>query len=121
MTSAASSSQWAQNPIPGSVEQALFPTLRMLAPREFDLLHIKFGMTYPQRPRRVVNISQSLQRSTESPGTITPGMRHYLSDKCRLVHGIEGFLQQGVHYGSELMDDIAANFSSPCLLDVSGT
>ena len=120
MHSASSSSKWAENPVPGSMEQTLFPTLRMIGPREFDMLRIKFGMTYPQRPRRVVNISQSFKRSTENPGTLTPGMRHYISDKCRLVNGLEAFLQQGLYYGSEMMDTIAANFTSQFLLDLSG-
>ena len=47
-------------------------------------------------------------------------MRHYISDKCRLVNGLEAFLQQGLYYGSEMMDTIAANFTSQFLLDLSG-
>ena len=78
-----------------------------------------FEVSYPETHRRAVNVTESMGRAKETPRVLTPGMRHYLTDKCRLVTGLESFLQQGLHVGNQ-MDSLAERFSGPFLRGLSG-
>ena len=51
---------WHVNPIPSPELQDLFPALKRLVPREFDVLCLRFGIQYPEKPGRVLNLSQSV-------------------------------------------------------------
>jgi hypothetical protein len=106
--------QWHLEQMPYEDLQNLFHTLRQLHPREFDLLSAGFEVSYPETHRRVVNVTESIGRAKENPRALTPGMRQYLTDKCRLVTGLEPFLQQGLLFGNRL-DSLAERFSDAFL------
>ena len=88
--------QWHLEQIPSEDFQNIFPTLRQLHPREFDLVSAGFGVSYPETHRRVVNVTESMGRAKENPRVLTPGTRHYLTDKCRLVTGLESYSATGL-------------------------
>ena len=88
--------QWHLEQIPSEDLQNIFPTLRQLHPREFDLLSAGFEVSYPETHWRVVNVTESMGRAKENPRVLTPGMRHYLTDKRRLVTGLESFSSTGL-------------------------
>ena len=46
-------------------------------------------------------------------------MRHYLTDKCRLVTGLESFLPQGLQFGNR-MDSLAERSSDVFLCGLAG-
>ena len=103
--------------MPSAEVQELYPGLKALCVRDFDLLRFKLGMNFPDRPRRVVNVSQSITMSSDGH-TITPGMRHYISDRCRFVLGVEAFCQQGLHFGAQMAE--LSQVSNSLLLDLAG-
>jgi hypothetical protein len=110
---------WWSNAIPSAEMQTLFPTLRAIAPREFDLLQFKFNVDFPERTRRMIDVSQSFDLAREEPGTVTPGMRCYLTDECRLATGFEAICLQALHFEG-CMGDIVQNVPGPLLQDLAG-
>eukprot|EP00959_Pyramimonas_sp_CCMP1952_P440494 9222653-Pyramimonas_sp.AAC.1 len=54
-------------------------------------------------------------------GTLTPATRHFISDKCRLLTGVEAFLQQGIHFGhGHNAMEVLASFPDALLCDLAG-
>jgi hypothetical protein len=109
---------WWSNSVPSRELQELFPTLRALVPREFDLLASKFNITFPERPRRIINVNPSISLAREDPGTVTPSMRSYLSDQCRLATGLEAMCLQGLHFGDRMTS--LSDMPNCLLLDLAG-
>ena len=47
--------------------RSIFPTLRQLHSREFDLLSAGFEVSYPETHRRVANVAESMGRAKDNP------------------------------------------------------
>jgi hypothetical protein len=79
-----------------------FPGLRELHDREIDVLSVK-SIKVPDDMRRVLDLNLSVKRCTvRSDGSapaVTPSSRHYITDLCRLTHGVEACHLQGLHFG----------------------
>ena len=114
---------WYESGIPSSDIQDLYPTLRMLTPREFDMLHLRYAAKYPEKQRRILDLSQSMNRQQKGRAdvgaTLTPNGRYFLTDKLRLVDGVECCLQQGLHWGPHTVS-MLARFKSGHLSELAG-
>eukprot|EP00974_Lingulodinium_polyedra_P034711 3336340-Lingulodinium_polyedra.AAC.1 len=69
--------------IPAENLQAVFPMLRALHCREFDLLQHKWGVAYPESKRRTINLSPSIEWSCgreDHSMTLTGSCRMFLTD-----------------------------------------
>jgi len=99
------SHDWHKCLLPSVEVQTLFPTLRRLRLREFDLMHLVSRVTeFPEpAPGRLINVSQSVTRATHTSTshscTIATSWRLFHTSRCRLALGVEGFNFQGIHYG----------------------
>ena len=99
---------WNESSLPSIEQQTLFPTLRRLRVREFDMLKLSSSVVeFPEAaPGRLINVSQSLGRAAHPQCgshsmTIATSWRLYDTHRCRLALGIEGFSFQGIHYGTQ--------------------
>ena len=105
----------------------LFPGLYGLTDREWDVLKAESIQSFPEVNGRCVTVGKSLGRArcTEISQCLTGNPRAYLSGRCRLMHGKEALLLQGIHYGSsqhKLMkydDAFLANLSGNAFQTVS--
>jgi hypothetical protein len=93
---------WWESALPTASEQSMWPTLKMIRPREFDILKFSFGVTYPERIRRLIQIGPSMGRNlcrVDGCHTINRTMRAFDTSLVRMVLGIEAMMMQGLHYG----------------------
>ena len=105
----------------------LYPGLYSLTDREWDILKAESIQSFPEVNGRCVTVGKSLGRArcTEISQCLTGNPRAYLSGRCRLMHGKEALLLQGIHYGSsqhKLMkydDAFLANLSGNAFQTVS--
>lgn len=90
--------------IPGSDVQQMWPTLRQLSPREFDVLRVKAKVSeFPEKYLRVVNVNHSTRRASCRSAdsgcmTVTTSARSYLPSRFRIMTGAEALAPQGIHY-----------------------
>ena len=95
--------------------------LARISYRKFDILHAKDVTAFPTPQRRIVEVSQSLHRSSNPTEkyvhAITPLMKFYVSDFCRFIVGAEQFRLQSIHFGDV---DKLRQFPNELLRDMSG-
>jgi len=109
--------------IPDAHTQALWPTLRNLSAREFDILRVRGISAFPEKELRAVSVNDSIDRAQVRPYgaagmTLTTSIRCYLSDRCRLMTGVEAMAGQGIHFGS--LQRRLGDFSDRFLIDLAG-
>ena len=88
--------------MPSVEEQNLWPTLKAITAREFEILKMEYNITYPEKVERVIQVGPSIGRTSMRVGscnTISRSMRASDSQRCRLVLGVEALQMQGIHYG----------------------
>lgn len=110
---------WASSPVTDEL-RALFPGLNKLSPREQDILLLR-KVAVPEQVCRLIDVSQSISRTRPREnvsGCATPGMKVYISDRCRLVMGLESLNLQGIHYGADHVK--LAHYTDTFLLDLAG-
>ena len=94
-------SVWASAGLPSLVVQERWPGLKAIRLRELDLLCSKFNVLhFPEEVRRTLQLESSIDRANTDLGAVIPNLRHYLTDRCRLVHPIETHLMQGLHWSA---------------------
>lgn len=81
--------------------------LKAINHREFDKMHL-VNVQYPEAEMRVIEISQSISRkkvtnSSESLGTIFPNGRYYITNRCRLLQGVEAMHLQSLWFEPSVM------------------
>ena len=116
------SNPW-ESGIPDCELQTRFPALRLLTPREFDLLHTKLSAEFPEATRRTIDVSPTISWATagndDAGGTLTGGAKLYLTDRCRSFVGIEAFSMMGINYVSERQDRLMS-FRGTFLVNLAG-
>ena len=98
----------------------LFPGLYGAASREFEKLALT-GVTYPEQRFRVFEVSQSADRQCPNDqsnclGTLYPNARFYMTDRCRMLRGIEEMHLQSLWFD----DHILARSSDSILKSLAG-
>lgn len=120
--------KWWDTKYPSEEACESYPFLRCIHLREFDLLHLSGVAEYPARERRLVEVGQSLARhSPPLQGyvrAITPRIKYYITDLCRVLIGIEELRLQSIHFpnmnalpcfSNELIRDLSGNaFEGSC-------
>jgi hypothetical protein len=109
-------SWWETKPLSGLID--VYPGLREMAPREFDLLNMA-NFTIPGD--RNMNVSQGLERGVAAPGImpcITPGCKNIIGTRGRVLRGREGLHLQGIYYDNE--DEMLSPYSNLFLMDLAG-
>ena len=106
---------------PSTDELLQFPGLRALCPREADVLYLKGCRSFPDSSCRILEISQSASRETGGVGgrccpAITPTGREYVTDRCRLLLGIEQLRLQNIW----LDDSVGRDFENSLLGSLAG-
>ena len=79
-----------------------FPGINQLGPRALDILQLN-GISFPESECRMVEVSQSMGRQSKMVDTMpcfTPKMQRWVTSRCRLVHGVESMMFQGLAYKS---------------------
>ena len=97
-----------------------FPGVGMLTPREVDSL-LCHDISFPDESLRLINVAPHIDRvrvQTEILECVTPRQRVWLSDRCRLLLGLESLFAQGIHYGSK--DAVVRDFPDRLLADLAG-
>ncbi len=80
---------WTSPSVPPESTFEKFPGLLGLTERQFDTLQY-LQVEFPERERRVVDLSQSCDRAKIHRGrysVVTPQCEAYVTDKCRLLTG----------------------------------
>ena len=68
----------------------------------------------------MVEVSQSMGRQSKMVDTmpcLTPKMQRWVTSRCRLVHGVESMMFQGLAYKS--CSNLGEKFSSDLLCDIA--
>eukprot|EP00974_Lingulodinium_polyedra_P034953 3357823-Lingulodinium_polyedra.AAC.1 len=81
---------WWQVCMPSDEHFRLFPGLKALGPRQFELLRLE-GFQFPDT-LRACKVSDTLSRTRSVAGSsdiVTPTSMIYLGHRCRVVHGRE--------------------------------
>lgn len=124
--------EWWLNHNPDKDATNNLPGLLALTEREYDIVR----RTCPHLPEaevRVLNVSASLERVRASMGVpcLTPRSRMFLSNRGRLLHGVECLRLQSIWfsrdkelallsaYGERFMADLAGNAMEGCCVSAS--
>jgi site-specific DNA-cytosine methylase len=98
-----------------------YPFLRCMTLREFDLLQLSGVAGFPSRERQFVEVGQSLARHAPPlqgyVRAITPRIKYYITDLCRVLIGIEGLRLQSIHFPNM---QALPGFSNELIRDLSG-
>ena len=112
---------WWVSPIPSNDILDLYPALKLLTYRQFDLLRLR-GITFPDREGRSIDVSQAAARSRVRAKTlfaiVTPTSSIYLGSRCRTAHGLEDLALQNIHYGDRQCR--LSEFPESLLRDLAG-
>ena len=110
---------WKPSPITDELRKK-FPGINQLGPRALDILQLN-GIGFPESECRMVEVSQSMGRQSKMVDTmpcLTPKMQRWVTSRCRLVHGVESMMFQGLAYKS--CSNLGEKFSSDLLCDIAG-
>jgi site-specific DNA-cytosine methylase len=95
---------WWPSGYPSPDTIAKYPPLAYAMNRDLDILQLH-GVTFPEEELRMIEVSQSASRSTETAlhvMTITPACKLYLTSKCRFIFGVELLRLQSIFFPQEL-------------------
>ena len=115
---------WRSTDLETDVAKHAFPGLRALTCRELEVLAYN-EIDLPDSSCRLVNVSQGLGRQRPY-GThlqcCTPTMRQFITDRGRLVEGVEAFHFQAISYAEDDDDrsERLRTWTSEELLDLAG-
>ena len=90
-----------------------------MSERSFDILKVH-GFKFPDTAR-VIDLSQDITRCKSNANMcniVTPDAAIYLGHRCRLLHGLESFALQGIHYGGR--NHLLRSYDSTFLQNMSG-
>lgn len=96
----------------------IFPFYNTLTPREQDHLAL-WGVSFPDVPARVKDLSQAPNRSQEQLGCfpcITPRGKFWVSSVCRFITGLEKCRVQNLWFPEQMLRE----FDSAFLGDLAG-
>jgi hypothetical protein len=107
--------------------QEQYPGIKLLSCRELDMLIMK-GVAFPEAKRRFIDVSQAagwakcLQEDAAYVGYVTPGIKLWVTDQCRILTGREMLRLQGIAFSQTAGDEqrLLATFSDDLLRDLSG-
>jgi hypothetical protein len=126
-----------EDPLSNPQQAARYPSLRLLTPRELDLLSV-FSRGVPEMPGRIVDLSQAIRRESRGSGVrasrdgvapcVTPHWRPWHTGRGRFLTGRESFALQAIPLSSDataalssfpehILHDLAGNaFHGACFL-----
>ncbi len=108
---------------PDEATKTAFPGLKKLERRQLELLFLLGAAQLPDTRERVADISQNIGYTslTDHYPCITPKGAKFLSQRCRLTHGVECMRLQGIwldnlrDFDDELLRSLAGNaFETSC-------
>ena len=111
---------WTSSHGPSQSERQLHPGLRALSSRELEVLTLAGVRRYPEQDMRLVEVSQNAGRGSAAMSRSTTAMvprgRYYVTNKCRLLVGVEQMRLQSLWFDL----DTLAKFDNGLLGDLAG-
>ena len=100
--------------------KAKYPVIGLQTSRPIDILRLNdVSFPEPEKQMRLVETSVSSNRSRSVDHCIecvTPKMKRWITSRCRMVHGQEAMLMQGIAFD----EDILSNFTDEYLSELAG-